>query len=122
MFKKLDIKSIFIIVLSVLLLLSIWFRPSKTVDNHKNEIDQLIKENERLLSTNDSLKLSNIIINREVDKLHKEIDDTQERLRKTNNKIKDLEDGKDKVSDYVKSLDADGISKSLTEYLNNKTK
>lgn len=122
MFKKLDIKSIFIIVLSVALLLSLWFRYSKPIDKHEDEIERLHKENKELLSINDSLKLSNIKINEEIKELLVDIIETQEKLDKTNNRINDLENGKNKVSSRIKLLDADGIAKSLTEYLNKKTK
>lgn len=122
MFKKLDIKSIFIIALAAALLLSLWFRPSKPINRYEDEIKKLNEENKSLLSTNDSLKLENIKINDDIKKLLVDIDKVQDKLDKTNDRVKDLENGKIKVSGHVKSLDADGVAKSLTEYLNKKTK
>ena len=123
MFKqKIDIKVIFILILAGALILSLIFRPSKTINNNEDKIKQLNKENEMLLSNNDSLKLANLKLDNEINKILKEIDKTQQELEKTNKKIKDLENGKGKVTAYVNKLNADGIANSLTEYINRSKK
>lgn len=122
MLKKLDIKSIFIIGLALALIISIWTRPSKPIDNHKEEIERLHKENKDLLSENDSLRIVNLKINERIKKLIVNINKVQDKLDKTNDRIKDLEDGKNKVSSHVRSLNADGVASSLTDYLNKRTK
>lgn len=119
---KLDIKMVFILVLAGLLILSFIFRPSKGIDYHEDEIEVLKKENESLLSKNDSLEIENAKLDNEIQQILIEIDSTQHLLDQTNDRVKDLENGKGKVSNYVKSLDADGVANSLTEYLNNRTK
>lgn len=119
MFKqKIDIKVIFILILAGALILSLIFRPSKPIDTSEDKIKQLNKENEMLLSNNDSLKLANIKLDIEINKILKEIDKTQKELEKTNKKIKDLENGKGKVTSHVNKLNADGIANSLSEYIN----
>ena len=119
MFKgKIDIKVIFILILAVLLILSYIFRPSKGIDMYEDEINALREENERLTLSNDSIKLLNNQLDIEIKKLSELIDSTQSKLSDNEVKIKDLENGKGKVSGYVKTLNADGIAKSLTEYLN----
>lgn len=119
MFKgKIDIKVIFILILAVLLILSYIFRPSKGIDMYEDEINALREENERLTLSNDSIKLLNNQLDIEIKKLSELIDSTQSKLSDNEEKIKDLENGKGKVSGYVKTLNADGIAKSLTEYLN----
>jgi hypothetical protein len=115
---KLDIKSIFIIILGGLLILSFIFRPKKDIDMYENQINVLHEENETLLNNNDSLSLVNMALNEEVDRIVIAIRDTEIKMDATNEKIKVLEDGKNKVSAHVNELDADGISESLTEYLN----
>lgn len=116
--NKIDIKVIFIFVLAVLLILSFVFRPSKQIDTHEDELKQLQIENEELRKSNVDLKIINEGLNKEIAKLIIDIDSTQAILAITEDKIKDLEDDKSKVGDYVSTLDADGISESLTEYLN----
>lgn len=118
MFKgKIDIKVIFILILAGLLILSYIFRPTKGIDMYEDEINTLREENERLLLSNDSIKSLNNELDNEIKKLSEVIDSTQSKLSDNEEKIKDLENGKGKVSGYVKTLNADGITKSLTEYL-----
>jgi len=119
MFKgKIDIKVIFILVLAAALILSFIFRPSNNGENYEDEIKVLQEENGQLLSDNDSLTLANGELDAEIEMYLVEIDSTNVLLDENNDKIKDLEDGKDKVSGYVSGLNADGISESLTDYLN----
>lgn len=119
MFKeKIDIKVIFILILAGALILSFIFRPSKSIDTYKDTINQLHQQNDSLLSNNDSLKSLNTKLDGEIKKILVDIYKTQTNLDKTNNRIKDLENGKGKVSGYVYRLNADGVAKSLTDYLN----
>ena len=119
MFKgKIDIKVIFIIILAVALILIFIFRPSKYIDNHEDEIELLNKENERLFNVNDSLQLENLKLNEEIEQLIVSIDSTKVLLDENKDKIKDLENDKSKVSTYVDRLNVDGVTSSLSEYLN----
>lgn len=121
MFKgKIDIKMIFILVLAVALILTIVFRPSKGVEMYENEIKELHEQNESLLNHNDSLKIVNSELDEKNKKIIQAIDSTQVELDKTNDRIKDLENGKGKVSGYVNTLNADGVANGLSEYLNNR--
>jgi predicted nuclease with TOPRIM domain len=123
MFKgKIDIKVIFILILAGALILSFIFRPSKSIDSYKDKIHQLRQENDSLLFNNDSLKTANIKLNSEIKKILIDINLTKVKLDKTNKKLKNLENGKSKVSGYVNKLNADGIAKSLSEYLNRSKK
>lgn len=114
---KIDIKVIFILILASILILSLIFRPSKSIDTYNNKINQLERENDSLLFNNDSLKTINTKLDVEYNKLLIDINKTHLELDKTNDKIKDLENGKGKVSTYVNKLNADGIAKSLSDYL-----
>lgn len=115
---KIDIKIIFILILASILILSLIFRPSKSINTYEDKINQLEQKNDSLLKNNDSLKLINDKLQGEFNKLLNDINETQIELDKTNNKIKDLENGKSKVSGYVNKLNADGVAKSLSDYLN----
>lgn len=115
---KLDIKMIFILVLAGALILSFVFRPATKIDTYENEINLLKIENTKLLQNNDSLELVNIQLDEEIEGYLIEIDSTQVLLDENKDKINDLENGKGKVSSYVNGLDANGVTSSLTDYLN----
>lgn len=118
MFKgKIDTKVIFILILAAALILSLIFRPAKKIDMYTDQIKQLHEQNDSLLLNNDSLKLVNSKLDKEIKKILIVIDSTQAKLDQTNKKIKDLENGKGKVSSYVNGLNADGVARSLSEYL-----
>ena len=115
---KLDIKMIFILVLAGALILSFVFRPATKIDTYENEINLLKIENTKLLQNNDSLELVNIQLDEEIEGYLIEIDSTQVLLDENKDKINDLENGKGKVSSYVNGLDANGVTSSLSDYLN----
>jgi chromosome segregation ATPase len=117
---KLDLKTIAILILGGLLILSIVFRRSKSIDYHKDAIELLHEQNEILEVRNDSLKVVNNNLDKEIVKINGIMEKTQVKLNATNDKIKHLENEKSKISAHVNTLNADGISKSLTEYLNRK--
>lgn len=117
---KIDIKMIFILVLAGALILSFIFRPSKKIEMYEDELKELNEVNDSLITHNDNLKLVNDSLDKENIKIVQAIDSTQVELDKTNDKIKNLEHGKDKVSGYVNTLNADGVANGLSEYLNNR--
>ena len=112
-----DKKNVFIIVLGIALVLSFIFRPSKEVDTYEDEINALRMENKSLHQSNDSLTALNIALGQEIKDLLTDIDSVQAELVDTEDKINSLNNGKDKVSSYVNTLNADGVADALTEYL-----
>jgi hypothetical protein len=119
---KFDIKVLFIIILAGALILSFFFRPSKGIDIYEDEINNLKDSNIKLLNNNDSLELVNLKLNHINDSLLISIDSTQVKINEKDKKIEVLENAKDKVSNIVLKLDANGVSKSLSEYINKRTK
>ena len=115
---KLDTKNIFIIVLGVSLVLSFIFRPSKDIDMYEDEISNLRMLNEGLVLSNDTLSKLNKTLSLEIKDLLNNVDSTQSVLNDTEDKLKDLENGKGKVSGYVSTLNAYDVANKLTNYLN----
>jgi len=115
---KIDIKGIFIIVLGIALVLSFIFRPSKDIDMYENEINNLKILNKELILVNDTILNTNKTLRLEIEVLLNNVDSTQTVLDDTEDKLKDLENGKGKVSGYVSTLNADGVANELTNYLN----
>ena len=54
-----DIKTIFILVLAVALILSFLFRPTIPIETYETEINTLKEQNKRLLLSNDSINKIN---------------------------------------------------------------
>jgi regulator of replication initiation timing len=117
---NLDIKTILILILAGVLIVSIIFRPSKPIEMYEDEISLLKQQNKTLIQNNDSLELVNSQLDKEIEGYLIEIDSTQVLLDENKDKITELEDGKNEVSGYVNGLNADGVTESLTNYLNRK--
>jgi len=115
---NMDNKSIFILVLGTALVLSFIFRPSKDISTYENEINNLKGVNKGLILNNDSILNNNELLNIEINRLISNFDSTQVALANTEEKLKDLENDKGKVSGYVNTLNADGVASELADYLN----
>ena len=113
-----DSKSIFILVLGAALVLSFIFRPSKDISIYEDKIKNLKHINKGLILNNDSLLTNNELLNIEIRALINNFDSTQVALANTEEKLKDLENEKGKVSGYVSTLNADGVANELANYLN----
>jgi chromosome segregation ATPase len=118
MFKdKVDIKVIFIFILAGALILSFIFRPSKPINMYEDEISNLRKENEKFIRINDSLKEVNGVLDSKIDSLTIKVGKINDEINKKDKEIINLENDKDKISGIVRKLNANGVSRELTEYL-----
>jgi peptidoglycan hydrolase CwlO-like protein len=114
---NLDLKTILILVLTLVVIGMIVFKGKPPIDDHKDELERLRIENVKLLKDNDSISLKNNKLDEKILKSTKKIDSIKVELTETNDRIKELENGKNKIPTYVDGLDADGVAKSLSEYL-----
>jgi len=119
---KLSFEKILIIVLGVALVLSFIFRPSKPIEMYEDEINGLKLKNEELSLSNDSLKNENLKLNDEIRDILVTIDSTQAALDSTQTKINDLENAKGNISSTVRKLNANGVTRELSDYLDRRTK
>lgn len=122
MLKKLDYKTIFILVLAIVVVLLIVFRPSKSIEKYEDEIKQLQLDNERLFGNNDSLKTANKLLSEENEKLLRDIDNNTAMADSADKKITGLENEKDNVSDMVRKLNANGVTDALSNYVEMRAK
>ncbi len=121
MFKgKIDIKVLFILVLAGALIFNFIFSDSTDIDEYKEKIKVLQNENSKLLNNKDSLELVNFKLNKINDSLMFTVDSTKLKIAQKNDQIKDLQNAKDKVSDIISNLNADGVASTLSEYLSRK--
>lgn len=118
--KKLDFKSIAIIVLGIALIISFFFGQKSHIDTHADEIKELHAKNVQLLKTNDSLKAVNAKIDQILLAIDKKLSDNAQALASTNKEIQILKAKQNEVPRYVSHLSANGVSNALTDILNSK--
>tara|TARA_R110002060_G_scaffold17279_5_gene24033 strand:+ start:557 stop:937 length:381 start_codon:yes stop_codon:yes gene_type:complete len=119
---KIDIKLIFIFILAIALILTIIFRPSIPIETYESEINTLKQVNKELLISNDSITGINKKLEEEIRQILFTIDSTEALLRNSENKIKELEEQRDEISDIVDNLNSDGVTKSISDYLKRRSK
>jgi uncharacterized coiled-coil DUF342 family protein len=113
-----DIKSIIILILSLVIVGIILFNPSKKeINKYETEINNLNKKNKELLFKNDSLKNVNRQLGNDILILTKKIDDINIELEDNENLIKRLKKKKGEIFSNVNSMDANGVTRSLSDYL-----
>jgi hypothetical protein len=112
---KLDIKTIFIIILSVLLVGAIIFGKRLSVDGKdinklEEENKKLLMDNDSLYKVNDSLGIKLTIIDFRIDSLNSELEDNKI-------KIKELKDKKNEIPKYTSSLSVNAVASSLSSII-----
>ena len=118
MFKfNIDIKTVFIIVLGLIVVLMILFRPSKDINYYEEEINLLNEKNVLLLKSNDSIISLNNNLQKEIDILNQSVDSVNSVLNKNEEEIKKLKKRKGEVFDHVNNMDVNGVTRNLTDYL-----
>ena len=114
---NIDLKAILILGLAVALVLSLIFRPSVPIEEYEEEISVLQKQNKELLISNDSIIKANIKLQKEIDVILYAIDSTKVVLRKTEDKLKELERKRNEISNIVDNMDSDGVTNTISDYL-----
>ena len=112
--KKLDIKTIFIIILGVLLIISI-FRGIKT--NQVSNFDLLHEQNENLHKMNDSLIKNNSNLQDQRDSIHMELGKKMIELDATNIEIEKLKKLRIGIRNNVKNMTSDSVANGFNDYL-----
>ena len=117
MLKNLDAKSIIIIILTSLLVIFTIFQPNKKIETYKDEIEVLHQKNKELLHSNDSLKIVNQKIDKELEKIYGIIRITEKLIVQYDNRINNLKNKQDEISNRVNILSADGVAIEFTNYI-----
>lgn len=115
--KKLDIKTILIIVLGIGLIISFMFGQKSTTNKHNDEINQLHLSNEQLTKQIDSLKAVNFQIDSKIVIIDKLLEGNTAKLYETQTELTDLKKRKHEIPTYVNALSADGVANSLSNYI-----
>ena len=118
MFKfNIDIKTVFIIVLGLIVVFMILFRPSKDINYYEEEIILLNEKNVLLLKSNDSIISLNNNLQKEIDILNQSVDSVNLVLNKNEEEINKLKKRKGEVFDHVNNMDVNGVTRNLTDYI-----
>lgn len=118
MFKsKIDIKTIFILVLGVAVILLLLFGPSKEINTHEEEILILKTQNRILSQDNDSISSINIKLMKDVVILEEDVEEINVKLEDSNKEIDKLKRKKNEIPSNVIIMDANDVTSHLADYL-----
>ena len=117
-----DIKTIFILVLAIALILSFLFRPTVPIETYETEINTLKEQNKRLLLSNDSINQINQKLQDEITVILYAIDSTKVILKETEEKLTELENKRNEVSTIVNNMNSDDITNTFSDYLKRRNK
>tara|TARA_R110000823_G_scaffold307409_1_gene430448 strand:+ start:3964 stop:4344 length:381 start_codon:yes stop_codon:yes gene_type:complete len=118
MFKTdIDIKTIFILVLGVAVILLLLFRPSKDINTHEEEILILRNQNIVLLQNNDSLSTINDKLIEDVIILEEGVEEINVKLKESSKEIDELKKKKNEILSDVIIMDANDVTNNIADYL-----
>lgn len=120
-FKKLDLKTIIILVLGVALIISFFFGQKNNIDTHTDEISILHKKNAELIIKNDSINAVNVKIDAVISVINKELIDNNKALATSQKELQNLKKKQNEIPTYVKHLSANGVANAFSDFLNTKS-
>lgn len=115
-----DIKDIFIIVLSLVIVTMIIFRPSKDISMYEEEINILNQRNKILIDINDSISIENNLLENQISLLEVDVETVNDKLSDNEKEINKLKRNKGEIYKHVNSLDVDGVTSGISDYLKRK--
>ena len=117
-YLTLDIKSIVIILLSLLVVGLIFFNNSgKDIKKYEQEIGNLNTKNKELLLDNDSIKNLNLVLSKDINDLNIKIDEINTQIVENEDLIKRLKKKKSEIPTNVNVMYADGVASGISDYL-----
>jgi|TARA_S200002703_G_scaffold1341_3_gene2373 hypothetical protein len=114
------IKDIFIIVLGLVIVTMILFRPSKDISMYEEEINILNQRNKILIDINDSISIANNLLENQISLLEVDVETVNDKLIDNEKEINKLKRNKGEIYKHVNSLDVDGVTSGLSDYLKRK--
>ena len=118
MFKTdIDIKTIFILVLGVAVILLLLFRPSKEISTYEEEMLILKNQNIKLLQNNDSLSTINDKLIEDVIILEEDVEEINIKLVDSSKEIDKLKKKKNEIPSNVIVMDANSVTNYLADYI-----
>jgi len=115
-----DIKDIFIVVLGVVIITMIILRPSNDISMYEEEINILNQKNKILIDINDSISIANNLLENQISLLEVDVETVNGKLIDNEKEIKKLKRNKGEIYKHVNSLDVDGVTSGISDYLKRK--
>jgi predicted PurR-regulated permease PerM len=112
-----DIKTIAIAVLALLLIFFVVFKKRPIIDQHKDVIETLHKENTQLVKTIDSLMVNNIQLDSMLGQLRADQSISEMKLNDANGRISSLQNKRTVIVTQALNLSANDVSKEFNTYL-----
>ena len=123
MFKfDIDIKTIFILILGVAVILLLLFRPSKEINTYEEEILILKNQNKILINNNDSLSFANVKLLEDILVLEEDVEVINIKLEDSSKEIDKLKKKKNEILSNVIIMDANSVTNNLADYLKRRGK
>lgn len=120
--KKIDIKTWFIIILGIALIISFLFGQRSHIDTHQDELKALHEAEAALVKSNDSLKVANSKLDIKISDISNKLDANIKALADTQSELEILKKRKNETSTNVNRLSAHSVSNDFTNYLQSRTK
>jgi len=121
-FKKIDIKSVFIVILAIGLIFSFLIGQRMNINYKKDELKSLHKSNEQLLRKNDSLLTVNTVLDQKISQITLLVEQNNKNLSKTQSQLEKLKKKRNEVSSNVNIMSANSVSNAFSDILNKSTK
>ena len=115
-----DIKDIFIIVLGLVIVTMTLFRPSNDISMYEEEINILNQRNKILIDINDSISIANNLLENQISLLEVDVETVNGKLIDNEKEINKLKRNKGEIYKHVNSLDVDGVTSGISDYLKRK--
>jgi hypothetical protein len=115
-----NIKDIFIIVLGLIIVFMILFKPSKDISMYEEEINVLNQRNKFLIEVNDSISVANNLLEKQILLLEVDVETVNDKLVDNEEEINKLKRNKGEIYKHVNSLDVNGVTSGLSDYLKRK--
>ena len=119
--KKIDIKTWFIIILGIALIVTFMFGQKNNIDTHKDEITGLHNDNALLIKRNDSLINANVKLDTKILEINTKLETNVKELADTQLELDKLKKKKNEIPKIVNNMSANWVSSSFTDILNKRT-
>jgi len=116
--EKLTLKNIVIIILSIALLLSFYLAQNKRLNYNEKEIKELHNANDSISKINERLTNMNTILKTRIKNNKILLEENKIKIIESEKKIDNLIHEKNKIYNSVYRMSASDVSKSFTNYLN----
>lgn len=119
--KKIGIKTIIILILSVLLIITFILGQKNNVNDNSVEFNRINQENIKITKLNDSLLKVNIKLDEQISINNKKLEENDIAIYNSQIQINKLNKRKNEISNNIDNMSAINIASGLSDYLQTKS-